>query len=101
MATVPWGNCPNTRYNEGKYKEIARTSLGEGIQRSCTMNENPRNLTRLSQRRHCAYEEIGPTSIRKAYGGLGHTSQKLHNGSKPKKFVPLSTQGRYLKKMNK
>jgi hypothetical protein len=25
----------------------------------------------------------------------------LHNGSNPNKFVPLSTQGRYLKKMNK
>ncbi len=57
MATLPWGNCPNTRYNEGKYKEIAWTSLGEGIQRSCTMNENPRNLTILSKRRHCATKE--------------------------------------------
>ncbi len=29
------------------------------------------------------------------------TSQKLHNGWKPKKFVPLSTQGRYLKNFPK
>ncbi len=97
MATLPWGNCQSTRYNKGKSKEIARTSLGEGIQRSCTMNENPRNLTTPSQRRHCATKEnmkkIGPTSIRKAYGRLGHAS--LHkrctmneNQTSSSHFVP-------------